>query len=173
MFLCNAAIAGKHQEFGGKASEPRKPRSTRKWSPTLLSLFPPLPPVHSLPALGQLRLGSEDVLVLSAAVQATEYEHRLRLLSRPPLAVLIHEARRFGGIRTPEPTPILARNPLLVKTMPSPRDCAPRAIPEPTIAAWSGWPIRVSPSGFCLPHLCQPGVAPRSHHSRRLHPGLV
>ena len=40
-------------------------------------------------------------------------------LSRRPAAVLILWARRFGGIRTPGPTPILARNPLPVKTLPS------------------------------------------------------
>ncbi len=54
-------------------------------------------------------------------------------LSRPPLAVLVHEARRSGGIRTPEPTPILARSPLPVKAQPSFRDL-PGPWMQPSVA---------------------------------------
>jgi hypothetical protein len=65
-------------------------------------------------------------------------------LSRPPVAVLIHEARRSGGLRTPEPRPILAHNPLPVKTLPSFRDVAVRVLSGPPITPS---PAPIAPSG--------------------------
>ncbi len=52
----------------------------------------------------------------------------------------LNSARRFGGIRTAEPTPILARNPLAVKTVPSFGNFAVRVV--------SGPPITPSPAPF-------------------------